>query len=45
MTSAAVSGGMAIKICTEVQSMVQTKKGILRIVMPGPACPGSWPRN
>ena len=30
MTSAAVSGGMAKSICTEVQSIVQTKNGILR---------------
>ena len=35
MTSAAVSGGMASRICTQVQSIVQTKNGTLRSVMPG----------
>ena len=35
MTSAAVKGGMARTICTEVQSIVQTKNGTLRSVMPG----------
>ena len=39
MTSAAVSGGMASRICTEVQSMVQTKNGICRSVMPGARMP------
>ncbi len=39
MTRAAVSGGMASRICTEVQSIVQTKNGILPIVMPGARMP------
>ena len=39
MMSAAVSGGMASRICTEVHSIVQTKNGIFRNVMPGARMP------
>ena len=35
MTRAAVKGGMAMRICTAVQSIVQTKNGTLRSAMPG----------
>jgi hypothetical protein len=35
MISEAVSGGRAMRICTEVHSMVQVKNGTLRRGMPG----------
>ena len=44
-TSAAVSGGMASRICTLVQNMVQVKNGTLPSVMPGQRIVQRWWRR